>query len=208
MRVDDAQIADEEISHLIKIGHENSMQREKMSSNPKYHRTEYENELAFRFLYNYEHISTQKCQEFEDLYSQACTESNLELKIKLLKQTVEKYYKVKKWHYCKSKGARLHFEDMWENLHNSKNDWFSWVPEVESRLIYYEYQYNYVRPRLLEIIKNNNGILQKNIYPYIDCDQKQVQGVIRDLVAEDIIVRVKKSNSYYLSISNDTQHNT
>jgi len=56
------------------------------------------------------------------------------------------------------------------------------------------------RPRIIQIIKSNPGILQKDMYAQYEASGKRsvVVAIIQALVKDDVIKKVKKGNSYQL----------
>ena len=56
--------------------------------------------------------------------------------------------------------------------------------------------------KIIQIIQEDDGMLQKNIYTRLPSVSKSsVQQMIKNLENEGIITRIKKSNSYELHIS-------
>lgn len=117
-----------------KLDLQKAIEYEKNSTNPKFHRTELEEELAFNFSYQYK-------DEIERLENLIVSEAN---KIKHLKDTTEKIRQCQKAiktfeamrTFCYSKGdaGKLYFDDMWEHCHNSKSECFSFIQPIKNIL--------------------------------------------------------------------------
>lgn len=197
-------ITDEEVAQLVQQGYQEALEYKLNSTNPKFHRTDKEDELSYQFSCAHGELSIKKSDAFEDLYRQAFTADDLPTKISLLRQTILKFEEVRQWHYKKSKGATIYFQDMWEYLHNAQNPCYSWVDLVRDYLEQCEKEYNVIIPSIIEAIKLNEGILQKDIYKYVDADKSSVQRIIRNLCAQNIISRTKKGSTYTLSTFSST----
>lgn len=132
-RSDNKPISNEEIPDLIKLGYQHAIEREKQSKNPRFHRTEREEELSFQFETNHWEEIQKRTDSFEECYRLACAEKDLNKKIELLEKTIIKFEKAKNWFY-RTKGGTIYFQDMYENLHNSKKDVFSYIDQVKEDL--------------------------------------------------------------------------
>ena len=93
--VESKKIKDEDIPHLIEMGLQHAIEREKSSNNPKFHRTNKEEELSFQFINNHSTEIQNHIDSFESRYRSACQENQIDKKIELLQQTIELYEKAK-----------------------------------------------------------------------------------------------------------------
>jgi hypothetical protein len=118
---------------IITIGTQHAKEREKQSKNPKFHRTEREEELSFQFGCNHSDEIQKRTDLFEEYYELACAETDLNKKIELLEKTIFQFEKAKKWFY-RTKGGTIYFQDMYEHLHNSRNEDFSYIDQVKEDL--------------------------------------------------------------------------
>ena len=132
-RVDNKPITDEEIPNLIRMGYQHAMEQQKQSKNPKFHRTEKEEELSIQFETNHWEEIQKHTDSFEDCYNLALSEKDLNKKIELLEKTIIKYEKARTWFY-RTKGGTIYFQDMYEHLHNSKDDDFSYIDPVKREM--------------------------------------------------------------------------
>lgn len=200
-RVDGNPISDEEIPYLIQVGLDKVYEYEKMSTNIKFHRTEHEEELSFQFKMKHGKEIYEYTNSFETYRNLAIQEKDLDKKIALLRKTIESYNKAKNFFY-KTKGGTIFFQDMYEHLSNSQNQDFSYLDTIESSLNYYTNLKNNVIPIILNAISMNNGILQKDIYKYVpEFSQSHIRKIIKELEESGKIIRTKKGNTYYLTLS-------
>lgn len=127
---DGSPILDNDIPALITKGLENAEILEKNSLNPKFHRTEREEDLAFNFSRKYH----SEVSQFEDSIYESVSKikscQTVEDKIKQSELAISTFERARKFCYSKGKGGRLYFDDMWEHCHNSKNPCFSFIEET------------------------------------------------------------------------------
>lgn len=200
-RTDNKAISDDEIPQLIQAGYEKALQAEKQSSNPKFHRTRHEEELSLNFEMKYSHEINILIEEFETLYRDAYQSHDLDQKISLLNEATKAFEKAKKFCYSKGKGGTIYFQDMWEYLHNSNNQCFSYLDNIQNALEEAEYLKNEVIPEIVNTIMKNDGILQKDIYKLLpSIDRSIIQSTIKHLESDKTILRIKSKNSYELHI--------
>lgn len=196
-RADGAPISDREVPYFVESGLQKAMDYEASSPNPKFHRTDREQELMTQFFMRYGDLSQKKTDEFRDLDHQAYQAENLDDKIMLMQRALQKYQEVKTWHYNKSKGAMLWFQDMWEHTHNSRNPCFSWDESVQDYLQELIYERDVVRPKILDAAKA--GVLQKDLYSAFPPEEKSVvRECIKRLVAAGVISKTKKGSTYLI----------
>ena len=193
-RTDKQPISDEEVPYLMEVGYESALE----GKNIQLKRTSREEDLRINFMMNHSYDIQHHVDKFEDLYRKAYAEKKLNLKIKLLEQTICEYDKAKKWFY-RTKGGAIYFEDMYEHLHNSRNNDFSYIDSVQDELEYCIDKRDITIPQILSAI-GSNGIIQKDIYELVDSDKSDIQMIIRELVSENKIKREKKGNSYLLTL--------
>lgn len=200
-RIDGKAISDKEIPNLIQIGYENAVKAEE---NSKFHRTEREEELSAQFMLKYSYELDAYINQFESLYEKAYQTKNLSDKIDLLNETVKSFERARKFCYSKGKGGTIFFQDMYEYLHNSNNQCFSYLDNIKSSLDAAIYQKDVVIPNIMDVITQNDGIYQSKIYQFLpDINRTVVQHTLKDLEADDKISRIKKGNSYELHVKNE-----
>lgn len=196
-RTDGVPISDREIPYLIENGLQKAMDYKTNSPNPKFHRTDREHELMSQFFMRYGALSQKKTDEFEALDRQAYQTEDLDEKIVLLQAALQKYEEAKTWHYNKSKGAMLWFQDMWEYMHSSRNPCFSWDENVQGYLQDLIYERDVVRPKILNAAKD--GVLQKDLYSSFPPEKKSVvRECMKRLEAAGVISKTKKGNTYLI----------
>lgn len=198
-RVDGQPFSDEEIPYLIEVGKQRAFERYEQSSNPKFHRTEREENLSTQFMMNHGNEIDKHTNSFESHYRLAFSEKDLDKKIELLQKTIDLYEKEKEWFY-RTKGGMIYFQDYYEHIHNSNNDDFSYISPVKEYLEDCINKRDYVIPEIINLI-SSNGILQKDIYKHLpDISKSDIQKTIRELENANLITRTKKSNSYFLTL--------
>lgn len=201
-RSDGEAIQNGDISSLIQLGYEDAVKNEKESKNIALHRTEREDNLCFQFMMNHSEEITKHTNSLEEAVRVAYAEKDFNKKIELQQEAITLWEKEKKWFY-KSKGGTIYFQDYYEHLHSSHNDDFSYIDSVVASLDYNLYLRNDIIPHMKQIITSSGGILQKDIYKYFpDMSKSSLQQLIRDLENSNIVIRTKKSNSYFLSLNN------
>lgn len=198
---DGSPITDEEIPYLIQLGYEEALRAEKESDNPKFHRTEREEELSFNFMMKHESELCPLVDQFEYLYRAAYKTDDLSQRIELLEHALTAFEIAKKFAYSKGKGGTIFFQDMYECMHNSRNGCFSYADIIQDCLDSTIQERDIIIPGILQIVTDNDGILQKNIYEKLPSVSKSdIQREIRKLENEHVLTRTKKSNSYELHI--------
>lgn len=135
-RADGKDFTDEEIPYLIERGYEKSLQRDKelQKTNPAFNRTEREEELADNFFIKYMDAIPVWEKGFQDLYGWALQEKDLNKRIELLEQASDVFKKTRTFFYNKSKGGQIYFQDMWEYMHNSHSDCFSYLDLINKTI--------------------------------------------------------------------------
>ena len=182
-------ITDEEIPDLIQLGYENALLAEKTSNNPKFHRTECEEDLSYNFEAKYGNQVCALTDKFEVLYRNAIQTDELNQKIDLLQNAIDSFEKAKKFCYAKGKGGTIYFQDMYECLHNSSNSCFSYADLIQNNLDAAIQERDVIIPGILQIVNDNDCILQKNIYTKLPSVSKtDIQRILRKLEAEYKII--------------------
>lgn len=201
-RADGKKISDEEVPYLMQVGYENALAEEKNSSNPKFHRSFKEDELSYSFENKYYNEIAKRIEKFETPYHNSFSEQDLSKKIMLLEQSITEFDKCKNFCYSKGKGGTIYFQDMYEYLHNTHNECFSYRDMILGSLEECYYERDELIPELKNVICNHNGILQKNIYAELpDFQRSDIQRMLRKLESENVITRIKKSGSYELHLN-------
>ncbi|MDR2045204.1 MAG: hypothetical protein LBQ15_12780 [Clostridium sp.] len=132
VKTDGSPIADEEVPWLIRQGYQKALEREKSSRNPKFNRSERDEELSFAFSQKYaaEIADMEKAIYVENFSITKLTVDELNEQIELHKRAIEAFDRMKKFCYGHGKGGTIYFQDMWEYCHNSKNQCFSFKDEL------------------------------------------------------------------------------
>lgn len=198
-RSDGQPLNDADCAYIVRNGYEQAKRAEQRPNNPKFQRTDAEKELEFQFFNKYGEKSQKICDVFLDLSRQAYQTDNLEEKLVLLQQCMEAYNTAKEWHYSKSKGARLWFQDNWEYCHNSQKERFSWIDGIDAYRDYIIKMRDVIIPWILESAEN--GFLQTEIYKtFPDEGKTELRDVITNLVDCGKIKKTKKGNTYFICI--------
>jgi len=209
----------QEIDYLDVIEYEQS------SVNPKFHRTQREEDLSFNFSMKY----SDEIQRFDDdIYLQVSKVhkiDDIDGKIKQCQKAIDVFHKAKTFCYNIGKGGTIYFQDMWEHLHNSKNPKFSYIESVEKELLFMSTNYETAKQQLidkksnrerralikqfnehvdrflLELIEDNDGILQTNVYPHFEeFYLPSTKRAIKKLSDNGSIIREKSGSTYKLFI--------
>lgn len=202
------EITKNDVPYLIELSYQEALRQEVNSTNPKFHRTDSEEELAFNFYSKYVEQINRLVNLFENPYHEESRTYNYQDKIALLELAIENFDKAKKWCYSKGKGGQIHFDDMWMNLHNSQTECFSYATQIQHRLDFIK-TLMVIRQQILDIVNQTPGILQKDIYKFFNEEQKSdVVYAIKDLVKDDCLLKEKKGNSYSLTalVSQDVRN--
>lgn len=211
----------------IEHDYQQAVENIQSSSNPKFHRTLKEENLAINF--SFRHSST-----LEALESAVYKETNkvfniwsIDDRIEQCKKAIVAYDKLKKFCLSKGKGGSLHFEDIWEHCHNRKNPDYRYIEQVEQELHYLKNNYEEASMKLLEekvkkerkkrikefkktsenvllmFIEKNKGILQKDLYKQFNPEYKTtINNSLKKLQESGNIIRVKEGNTYKLFLNN------
>lgn len=186
----------------------------KVSSNPKFNRTEYENELtdAF-FIKHHSQLQYAGTEIFKAVQQANNFKDNIDDKIELCNKAIHLFYEHKK--FCsQSEGGKLYFADHWEHCHNSRRECFSFIERTEEllkdlQLNYDEYNEYYTKLKtldkdLLKFLSDNVPILQRDIYKHFKTRLKyDIQKYLRDFQKSGLIIREKSGNSYIIKAVTD-----
>ena len=185
---------------------------EKKSINPKFHRTEKEEELSFNFSQKW----ASAIQKYEDaIYSETAkvgTLDSIDKNIEQCHKAIDAFEAFRNYCYKKSKGGQIYFDDMWEHCHNSKDPCFSYIQSTKDYLIELTENYDTYKIRfekesrldtiLLDIISNDNGISQRKLYPLIpEVPQAAIRKAVDGLAKDGKIIKEKKGSSYTLRLA-------
>ncbi|WP_106768822.1 hypothetical protein [Paenibacillus faecalis] len=199
---------EEQIKHDL----QKTIESEKHTTNPKFHRTEREEELSFNFSQKWVSI----IQKYEDaIYKETekvGTMNSIDENIEQCYEAIAAYEAFKNYCYRKSRGGQIYFDDMWEHCHNSKNPCFSYIQSTKDYLKELKENYDAYKVRfekesqldmmLLDIINNENGILQRKLYKLIpEVPQASIRKVVDELVKIGKVKKEKKGSGYLLCIA-------
>jgi len=202
-RVDGKPFSDEEVSFLIQHSYEKAMEREAVLKkvNPKFSRTEREEDLAYNFEEKHGAFIQRETSKFTELYRDADYEDDLEKKLEILHRCKDTFLTVRDLFYSKGKGAIIYFQDWYEYMHNSRSDCFSYLDMIDDAIKETKWRKDVVIPDILDAIRRNDGILQKDIYsrlPHIE--KSEIQAFLK---TSDGVLRVKKGSTYELHLKNN-----
>ena len=135
--VDGSQIRDDEISYLMKVSEEDAEEYYRNSPNPKFHRTDREQELSFEFAEKYsseallaEEAIHEKVQNAARAYKKCSKTARIEdirKGIILIDDAINAYNNWKNFCYSHGEGGKIYFDDFWELCHNSNSPCFSYI---------------------------------------------------------------------------------
>lgn len=134
-------------------------------------------------------------------------------RIEVLKALIESYYALKS--KCVSLGPdyQKYFSDMWEHLHNSKNQDFSYIDRYEKELndlqenrtdmeakeALHEKAAERLEEKVTALLKDSQSILQTDIYKQFDpIVQKDIQSILYFMEKDGIISRTKAGKTYQI----------
>lgn len=198
----------------------NILEYEKNSPNPKFHRTKSMENLSDNFFVKHKTKIDSLENELMNSINLMAKTKDVDIKIQRCKDAINVYDKFKNFCYSKGTGGKIYFDDMWEHCHNSKDPDFSYIQDVKDK---YNYLINnraklifkqqtdikiskfkkVAEKELKAYIKNNPGILQKDIYKEFDTDYRNViKSTLQSMDKENKITRKKHGNSYELYINN------
>lgn len=141
------------------------------------------------------------------------SELNATERIETLKEMISFYYSFKNSFYKKNECFKKYFIDMWEHCFNSKCDDFEYIKPYENMLSeeLENYEENVRKEKIrneflptlekdiLKIIKENNGILQTELYKMFPVEIKNdISDNLYCMSKDDVIKREKSGRTYKL----------
>ena len=178
------------LNNYIELSSQNSTNVEEILPNSQIHRTSKDESLSLSFFTNHEKIIydyENKLLKSIEIYT---LEEDIDKQIELCKNAISIFKRFRDFCY-RTKGGTIYFQDTWEYYYNSHNGYSSYIDSTIKRLKYLQDNYNMLKNMkqiIIDTIKNNSGILQKNIYALIDINFKnEIQYAIRQLEDEQII---------------------
>ena len=192
-------------------GLKKSLEYEKLSSNPKFHRTEKEEDLSFNFSQKYASIIEKHEKEIYEKVGVATRslsfgDFDIDDMIKLHEEAIRVFYIFRDFCFSKSEGGKIYFEDMWLCCHNSKQHRFSYIDEVEQQLkhlksnydekrLYYE-KLRKVKEEIKNILCVQQEIEQKELFKrFAPMKALDIRIIIKSLRDEGSIVVEKISGN-------------
>lgn len=202
-RVDGKPFTDEEIPFLMQRDYEKAMEKYEYLKkvNPKFSRTDRESDLAYNFETKHGAMIDRETKKFMDLYREADFVCDLNERLEILYRCKDTFLTVRDLFYSKGKGATIYFQDWYEYMHNSRSDCFSYLDLIDDAIKKTKWIKDVVIPDILDAIRQNDGILQKDLYsllPHIE--KSEIQAFLK---TSDAVVRVKKGSSYELHINDE-----
>ncbi|WP_338547776.1 hypothetical protein V1225_05755 [Emergencia sp. JLR.KK010] len=193
------QFATPELTEQQQRDYEAVKEAERMSSNPKFHRTFEEEELSFDFEEKWGSQIHFLESEMQKKYSAAAQAQDYDTAIDLAKEALTLYQTLKTFCYQKGKGGEIYFQDIWEYMHNSDSEVFSYKDTIDRRIAYWE-EMRTLKEETLSLIASKRGeLLQKDIYSLLPSHSKNnIQKIIRELESDGLIHREKKGSTYLL----------
>lgn len=212
-RADGKELTDADIEYLRESSYERTREYYENSPNPKFHRTLEEKMAKSAFhAANAEYIDK---LEHDIWLPHLYDFDSIDEAIAHAQQALISAQQLAD--YCsKTSNGRLYFEDMWLHAHNSQNPDFSFIEKIKQRYVdltlnYEERKHEFelhkkrkdflvnAEPEVLNVIKSNPGILQKDIWKHFDPDLKPAIGTaVSHLCKKNQITRIKHGSSYEL----------
>lgn len=199
-------LKDERLSNGLK----KSLVYEKQSPNPKFHRTERDEDLSFNFSQKYASIISKYEEEIYDkagLAAKSIRFGNFDIDemIKLHEDAVKCFYEFQDFCFNKGKGGKIYFEDMWLYCHNLTQDKFSYITNCENELLDLKSNYderkryfdslNDVKIKIKQLLNNQSEIDQKELYKkFLPLKASEILVVIKNLKEERFLLIEKHSD--------------
>ncbi len=204
-RVDGKPFSDEEIPFLMQRDYEKALEKYAVlkTVNPKFSRTDRESDLAYNFEMKHGAMINRETKKFMDLYREADFVCDLDERLEILYRCKDTFLTVRDLFYSKGKGATIYFQDWYEYMHNSQKDCFSYLDMIDDAIKETKWRKDVVIPDILATIRQNDGILQKDIYsrlPHIE--KSEIQAFLK---TSDDVLRVKKGSTYELHLKNNDE---
>lgn len=196
-RADGKPLNDADAAYIMREGYKHAKDYYENHPNPELHRTPDELEASYQFTTKWGNASSKKCDVFLNLAEKAFTETDTDKKIELLQDAISAFYSAKEWHYAKTEGGKIYFQDMWEYMNNSQNACFSWADVYQKQITDILYERDVIVPWIVENAKT--GFVQTAIYKaFPKQEQDYLRKIITSLVTKGIIKKEKKGNSYFV----------
>lgn len=174
---------------------------------PKRH-SDYEESLITDFSIEFEQTLSLAEDKLYTLANSIYSSDDIDLQILKVRQVISHYEQFKDFCYSKGIGGTLYFQDMWEHCHNSKNPAFNYIDSFKERLEQLELrkwnmdEMAIIRDKLLQVIKEHPGILQKDIYAHFKAELKiPIRGELMSLEQYGTIRRKRYGSTYKLYLS-------
>ena len=201
IKIETSQPLDPEFEKQAEAGFQKMLEDEANSTNPKFHRTEQEEDLSFAFWDKYGDQLDAKCDKFQDLLRDASLQDTPEAEIKKIEAAIAAFDKARDWAYSKGRGGEIYFQDMWEHMHSNDDPDYSYrsymtglIRDIQVR----EQQKAEFRRMLEETLTREPGTLQSGIYDLTDLDKDSCRYYLKQYEADGLIRRVKHGRSYEL----------
>lgn len=141
-----------------------------------------------------------KCRLFKELYSESRSACSTEEEITCLQKCIEAYENAKECFYSYSAGAKIYFQDNYENLRNSNGENCGWSDDTYKRLGELQFRINCLYPYIKEMAVT--GFLQTDIYQaFPDHDRAELSKAIDDLYVKGSIQKTKKGSTYLITLA-------
>ena len=141
-----------------------------------------------------------KCRVFKELYSKSRAASSTEEEIMYLQKCIDAYENAKECFYAYSEGAKIYFQDNYENLRNSNGESCGWSDAVYKRLGDLQFRINCLYPWIKETAIT--GFAQTDIYQvFPDRNRSELYKAIDALVSDGIIKKTKQGNTYMITLA-------
>lgn len=183
----------------------------KRSSNPKFSRSDKEEDLSFNFSHRYcNQISKYENKIYDKAQSaaQSVLHGNFDIDemIQLHEDAIKCFYEFQEFCFNKSKGGKIYFEDMWLYCHNSRNECFSYIENTENTLNELKSNYNTkksyyenikkVKDEIKCILNEKEEVIQKELYKqFLPLKAADIYIAINDLKEEGFLFSEKYLNT-------------
>lgn len=185
----------------------------------KFSLTESENALSENFYIKYYNEIIKMQEDFYKEREKIYLIYDFNDRVKQYNLTIDKLLNLKKFCLSHGKGGRLYFSETWEHCFNSHNPDFSVLENLYSELnkfkdnkdlsiIQIENEKKSIELKklksniqidVLDLIKNNPGIFQKDVYKHFDSSFKSsIQHGLTKLNKQHKIIKIKQGNTYKL----------
>ena len=171
-------------------------------------RTDEEENLISDFYTEFQETLTLAEEKLYQLANDIGQGKTLDDRILKVRKVISHYEHFKSFCYSNGLGGQMYFQDMWEHCHNSKNPDFDYIDQFKEMLENWiarrdeRDEMASTRKQIIGTIKENPGILQKDIYKHFSPDLKNpIRGEMMNMESDGIIRRTKHGNTYELYIN-------